>query len=221
MQIRFENATERSAPLQIRRLPSDAGLIAGHASIFGLVDHFNERVEVGAFSKSIAEWAAKNRVPPLLWSHDPAEPIGSILSLREDNIGLHFEAQINLQTSRGREAFEHIKAGDVSGVSIGFRTLKTKSNNDGSLSLLEINLMEISIVALPANDAARITAIKSLDNSIQLERALREGIPLQLPRGAAAKIAKAGWDALHQRPFNYDWLAHRLDQSLRIARKGK
>jgi HK97 family phage prohead protease len=219
-----EDVIERTVPIELKRAPSDAGLIAGYASVFGAVDHFNEIVVVGAFTRSLAEWQAKGRMPPILWSHDPSEPIGSIITLREDQVGLFFEAQLNLKTDRGREAFQHIRANDVSGSSVGFRTVKSKSNGDGTLLLTEIALMEISVVAMPANDAARITAIKSLTDHVQLERALRGEIPIALSRGAAKRIAQTGFEALVNPPkhFNHDWLIWRLQKTSRIFQtKGK
>ena len=99
--------------------------------------------------------------------------------MAENNVGLHITGELNRKTSRGKDAYEHIKAGDVSGLSIGFRISKDgrKSNGDGTYSLTKIDLMEVSVVTFPANNLSRINAVKHLDHRDMLERGLKGGIP--------------------------------------------
>ena len=175
----FEDLTLRSTPLELKRQTIDTGTFSGFASIFGNVDAFGEIVIKGAFAKSIADWQALGLMPPLLFLHDPAEPIGKLTSMAENNVGLHITGELNRKTSRGKDAYEHIKAGDVSGLSIGFRISKDgrKSNGDGTYSLTKIDLMEVSVVTFPANNLSRINAVKHLDHRDMLERGLKGEIP--------------------------------------------
>ena len=59
--------------------------------------------------------------------------------------------------------------------------------------LHEIDLHEASLVPVPMNDRARVTAVKSVESLRELEDLLRS---TGLARGAASKIAAAGWPAL-------------------------
>src|ERR1700712_1632581 len=96
-----------------------AGQFSGHAAAFSLDSH-RDIIRAGAFTATIAKHRADGRMPPLLMSHDQTRPIGKITSMAEDGHGLAVAGQFNMATSAGREAHAHAKAGDVSGLSIGY-----------------------------------------------------------------------------------------------------
>lgn len=170
---------------------SENGEVVGYASIFGNIDAHGERVIKGAYARSLARHRAAGSLPLMLWMHRPGEPIGSWKSMVEDEIGLRMVGQFNLNTTRGKDAYEHSRAGDVSGLSVGYREVTVKKNGS-VLDLLELDLVETSVVSLPANPRARITGVKC-ETRADIERILREG---GLPRAAAVKIANGGWPAL-------------------------
>ena len=61
-----------------------------------------------------------------------------------------------------REAYALMKAGVVRGLSIGYSVKSAKRNPDtGVRELLAVDLWEISLVTLPANEAAQVTVVKS------------------------------------------------------------
>lgn len=86
----------------------------------------------------------------LLWSHDPANVLASAasgtLTLRQDERGLHFDAELPESAVREREA---IQRGDVCAMSFAFTTNKDKWTGD-TRELLDINVREISVVAWAA-----------------------------------------------------------------------
>jgi hypothetical protein len=111
---------------------------------------------------------------------------------------LLLRGRLNLETTAGRDAHAHLKAGDLEGLSIGFRVPQggERANSDGTQTLTEIDLKEVSVVSIAANQRARVTAIKSplqLRSQSDLERVLRDA---GLARGAAMKIAAGGFPAL-------------------------
>lgn len=77
------------------------GHFSGYASVFGVPDLGRDVVVPGAFAASLARRGAAG--VRLLFQHDPAEPIGRWLSLREDARGLFAEGQLNLAVQRARE----------------------------------------------------------------------------------------------------------------------
>ena len=83
--------------------------------------------------------------------------------MREDDHGLFVRGQILVNAGDlERRAFEHLKAGSVSGLSIGFTLPAGGASFDSKTStnrLKEIDLHEISIVTLPANADARVDAV--------------------------------------------------------------
>ena len=62
------------------------GTVEGYASLFGVVDSARDMVMPGAFADTLK--ARNLRRVPMLFQHDPAEPIGIWLELREDWRGL-------------------------------------------------------------------------------------------------------------------------------------
>jgi HK97 family phage major capsid protein/HK97 family phage prohead protease len=140
--------------------PSDTGEFEGTASVFGEVDGYGDRVEPGAFRKSLASHKRNGRMPLLLWMHDQTAPIGRWLNIQETATGLAVKGKLVLDTVRGREAYTLLKERALDGLSIGFRTVKAARIKTGRL-LQEVDLAEISLVALPALASARVTTVKS------------------------------------------------------------
>lgn len=194
-----ENRQLKQAAPSRFKLAATAGQIEGYASVFGNIDSYGERVVKGAFAGSIAAYRSDGRMPAMLWQHRTDEPIGRWLSMREDDIGLWMSGEFNLNTSKGKDAYEHAQAGDVDGLSIGYTTIRSRPNGE-IVDLLELQLMETSVVTFPANTRSRITGVKA-ESSADIERILREG---GLPRVFAAKFAKAGWAALAGEPSEPD-----------------
>src|SRR5437763_1655150 len=61
---------------------------------------------------------------PMLFQHDPAEPVGVCPELIEDARGLRARGRLIPDVARARELIALVRAGAVDGLSIGFRTVK-------------------------------------------------------------------------------------------------
>jgi HK97 family phage prohead protease len=140
--------------------PTEAGEFTGIASVFGEVDLMGDTIAPGAFKKSLAVHRRAGRMPLMLWMHRLDEPIGIWTDLKETAQGLAVKGRLILDTVRGREAYALLKAGALTGLSIGFRTLQSARTKTGRL-LQEISLEEVSLVTLPALASARVTSVKS------------------------------------------------------------
>lgn len=160
-------------PLEIKEL-SDDGSFSGYGSVFGNVDYYGDVVEAGAFTKTLAA-----KMPAMLWQHDSAEPIGVWTKIAEDEKGLYMEGRLLTgKVSRASEAHELLKAGAVKGLSIGYMPKAWEwlkdHNGDSIRHLKEIDLWEVSLVTFPANEAAVVTSVKSLESIRDIEETLRE-----------------------------------------------
>jgi len=148
-------------PLAIKSLGAD-GTFIGYASVFNVVDSQKEIVAAGAFKRSLASWRAKNAAPAMLWMHDPTLPIGIWVVLGEDKNGLAVQGRLALGTQKGREAYELLKMKALTGLSIGYRIVSSKIDTARKARVLtDVELFEISLVTFPANDAARVSEVKS------------------------------------------------------------
>lgn len=190
------NPIFRTGPaLEIKLAPDAAerGFIGGYGSTFdGDPDMHGDVVAPGAFTKALAQ-----RSPAMLWAHDLSRPIGRWIEAAEDSRGLRLKGQLNLDTALGQEAHSHVRAGDVTGLSIGFRTPPGGAQIDtktGIRRLIEVDLFEVSPVAVPSNHGARITDVKSIGSERELKALLHS---TGLSRAASAKIAAAGWPVLN------------------------
>lgn len=157
---------------------AEDGSFSGYGSVFGNIDSYKEIVSSGAFDESLRDWKSKGRMPSLLWQHRAGEPIGVYASMHEDANGLFVKGKLALKTARGAEAYELLKMGAISGLSIGFQTREDSFDKvSGIRTLKKVDLWEVSLVTFPANDAARISVVKSIEqiNSIRdCESYLRE-----------------------------------------------
>ena len=142
--------------LRVKQL-DDTGMFEGYASVFGNTDSYGDVVDRGAFAKTIGDKAGRF---PILWQHNPDEPIGVSTGMVEDMHGLAVTGQLNLDTQRGREAYSLLRQGALQGLSIGYQTVN--SVMDGKLRrLTEVKLWEFSVVTFPANELANVTSVKA------------------------------------------------------------
>ena len=149
--------------------------IAGHASLFGAADLSRDVVEAGAFSAALAKRGAGGI--RMLFQHDPARPVGVWESLREDARGLAVRGRLTAGASAELAAL--IADGAIDGLSIGFRTVKARTDPRTRLRhILEADLWEISIVTFPMLPGARLTALP------------REGPPASAKDGTARAAAR-------------------------------
>jgi hypothetical protein len=173
----------------------ETGEVVGYASVFDLRDSQKSAVLPGAFRKSLAAWRDKGRSPPMLWQHDPEQPIGLWTALAEDRRGLKVTGTINLEVEQGRETWSLVKQRAVTGLSIGFTVVAEDFDKANDLRLLrEVDLWEISLVTFPANPETHIEPVRFADKSAY-ERFLRQH---GVAKAAARKLAAGGWSALVQ-----------------------
>lgn len=146
------------APVDLERVDTD-GSFTGYASLFGKADLGRDMVLPGAFADSIAARGASGI--KLLYQHDPAEPIGVWREIREDEKGLYVRGQLMGDVARAREVLSLMRAGALDGLSIGFRTVKGRTDPKSGLRRIEkVDLWEISIVTFPMLPEARVSAVK-------------------------------------------------------------
>src|SRR5262245_35124268 len=157
-------ATARSSPSmpKERRPVSDLEhracleLRAEQSKIVGLAIPFDVRSrDLGGFVEVVKPQAVANIGDVVcLFNHDSSHVLGrtpATLSLRRDNRGLALTLDPANSTA-GRDAFELVRRGVVTGASFGFRTKKDAWKKDGALmirELLDIELAEISLTAFP------------------------------------------------------------------------
>ena len=144
------------APMRLKFEAGDTTAISGYASVFGVLDRQNEIVDSGAFAASLAQHRRDDTRPLMLWQHDPNQPIGIWESVIEDATGLWATGRLLPEISKGAEALALVRGGGIFGLSIGYREKRVRLDASGVRHLVELELLEISIVSFPANQQARL-----------------------------------------------------------------
>ncbi len=135
------------------------GTVEGYASLFGEIDEARDMVMAGAFARTL-RLRGLRRIP-MLFQHDPAEPIGVWLELREDWRGLFARGRLIPDVKRAREVLALVRAGAIDGLSIGFKTVTGRIDAKTRVRRLhDVDLWEISIVTFPLLADARVRAVK-------------------------------------------------------------
>src|SRR3954452_14579454 len=159
------------------------GAVEGYASLFGEVDAARDMVMPGAFTQTLKQRGL--RKIPMLFQHDPSEPVGVWLELKEDWRGLRARGRLIPDVMRARELLSLLKAGAVDGLSIGYRTVRGQIDPKSRVRrLYQVDLWEISIVTFPLLNGARVSAVKQAPKLSRLrEAAEREWQGLLAGRG--------------------------------------
>tara|TARA_R100000734_G_C3319230_1_gene114694 strand:+ start:4298 stop:6310 length:2013 start_codon:yes stop_codon:yes gene_type:complete len=99
--------------------------------------------------------------PIILFNHDYNKPIGRATSLETDEKGLKITA--NLSKSAG-DVTNLVKEGILRAFSVGFRVKDADYMEEGDGYLIkDAELFEVSVVSVPANQAATFSVAKSFD----------------------------------------------------------
>ena len=186
--------------LHIKRLDSKTGEFTAVAWAFGEPDRQGDVIDKGAFSKSLAQYAKNGNLPPLLWQHDHKEPVGSWLELKETEQGLEGTGRVSLETTKGREVYPLLKSRALS-LSIGFQSSPDDIYQKGDFRHFKsVDLLEVSLVSVPANQNAVIREVKSFadcQNERDFESLVRDA--LGLSRRQAKRLTSDGFTSLTQR----------------------
>ena len=124
---------------------------AGYAAVFGYPDKGGDVVRKGAFLRAL-ERAGE---VPLLWQHQPGAVIGRIEHLSEDRRGLRVIAAVGDARAAGLLAGRK-----VDGLSFGYRVREAR-NGGAHRELVELDLVEVSLVANPMQPKARVHAVET------------------------------------------------------------
>jgi len=133
--------------------------IEGYASTDD-IDRQGDIVPASVWKKGIQNYL-KN--PVILAYHDHSEPVGRMVDHRVDSKGLWVKARIS---SAAGEVFDLVKDGILTAFSIGFRIVDAEYDAAKELFVVkELELHEISVVSVPANQNTLFSLSKAFDTA--------------------------------------------------------
>jgi HK97 family phage prohead protease len=165
-----------SPVMEIKAL-KDSGEFEGYGSTFGgEPDSYGDVIAKGAYKSSLEAHKVRGSMPKMFWQHDPSQPIGKWMDAVEDQKGLLMRGKLNMGVQRGNEAYSLLKEGDIDGLSIGYRIKGYEVDTDsGVWTLTEIDLQEVSVVSIGANENATVESVKAAKAAHNLTERLKAG----------------------------------------------
>ena len=144
---------------------NDSGQISGYFSTYDKdPDSYGDIIAPGAFTDTIKAREATGHPFPLCWNHDLDQIIGAVDSIEDTEKGPFMKAHF-FDTPLAQEKRALVKEGVVYQFSFAYDTLEEKSVklDDGTRAneLDKVDVFEISVVPIPANQHAVVTDIKS------------------------------------------------------------
>lgn len=147
------------------KMDGDTGKFAGYASVFGGVDSYGDTIVAGAFASTL-----RNDGKPMMFLEHAAfsfsaagaaaMPIGKWTKAAEDDHGLYVEGELTPGMSLAQDVRAALKHGTLSGLSIGGYVKKGDydETETGRVIRKWSKLIEVSVVAMPADVSARVDA---------------------------------------------------------------
>lgn len=149
----------KSEPLPTADGKIDSVIIEGYASTND-VDRHGDIVPASVWEAGIKNYL-KN--PVILAYHDHSEPVGRMTEHRVDEKGLFVTARIS---AAAEDVFNLVKDGVLTAFSIGFRIVDAEYNSALELFVVkELELHEISVVSVPANQNTLFSLSKAFDTA--------------------------------------------------------
>ena len=143
----------------------DTGAITGKAWVFGTADRMGDVIEKGAFISPANL--------PMLFAHDPAEPVGVWDEITETADGLSVKGRLLVNdVPRAREVRALVQAKAITGLSIGYSVKQATGRKGGGRIIKSLELAKISLVTIPMHPGARVTSAKSASELFAIAEAI-------------------------------------------------
>lgn len=148
----------------------DGGALVAYAATFDRdPDSYGDVIAPGAFKETLEKWAASDARIPLLFGHrtdDPEMNLGAVIHAEEDERGLRIEAEFDPDNAKAQYARKLVREGRLSKMSFAFDVIEqgTITLEDGreANELRKVDLFEVSLVPIPANQHADVIDVKAL-----------------------------------------------------------
>ena len=166
----FQTAFTDSAVSLYKEVPNESTRKFAFIASTDMMDRAGDVIEMDAWRKTLREWKTRGDVP-IFWQHKAEYSIGKCTKLRLTKEGLVGEAELNMEDDDATKVWNKMKGGSVQFISIGgmvknavWMEPAVQAKTGVWRKITEMDLMEISLVANPANPQARVTQLsKAMD----------------------------------------------------------
>lgn len=159
---------------------TDLGTIAGYFSTYDKTpDSYGDIIEPGAFTETIKAREESGHPFPLCFNHDFSAVIGAVESIKDTEKGPYIEANF-LDTTLAQDVRKMLQSGAIYQFSFayevkGWREPDEEEKKAGVLNVLtKVDVFEISVVTVPANQNAVATEVKTAEPEVKQGRRNRK-----------------------------------------------
>jgi len=156
---------------QVKAAGDGSGQFTALVSVFNNKDSVGDVVMPGAFTDTLAEWAASGDPIPVIWSHDWLDPfshIGAVTSAQQTDAGLQVTGQLDLDNAKAQQVYRLLKAGRVKQFSFAYDVeegawVESNANGveDSRYELRKLKLYEVGPTLVGANQETELLAVKA------------------------------------------------------------
>lgn len=173
------------------------GEIEFYAALFGVKDSYGTVAVRGCFAKSIQERGPKSagneKIIHLLY-HDKMKPLGSIVEMEEDEIGLRVRAKLDVEAGgKPLEVYVQTKSGTIRQYSYGFDYVWDKMKYDEktkNILMYECALYETSSITINSSNPAAFTirSKEDFENAVDALGERAEELLKEVPRASRMEL---------------------------------
>lgn len=169
----------KNVPAKVKAAGSADGLEDGQfeavVSVFGNKDSYGDVVLPGAFTDTLADWAAKGDPIPVIWSHDWRDPfshLGEVLKAEERDGGLWVRGQLDLDNEKAAQVYRLLKGRRVTQFSFAYDVIEgewVEKDDQSFYELRKLALHEVGPCLIGVNQETELLAVKAADLAARIK----------------------------------------------------
>lgn len=158
-------------------MPAD-GIVEGYAATFDRIpDSYGDVIKAGAFADTLKAWEESGKPIPLLYGHsteDPEYNIGKVVEAHEDERGLFVRCEFDADNEKAQYVRKLVQEGRLYQFSFAYQVIDAGTveleGGGEAYELRKLDLFEVSVVQVPANQRAVVTGVKSAPVEVKAGR---------------------------------------------------
>ena len=161
------NMAHKYKSFELKAKEDETGMIAGFFSTYDEEpDSYGDIIRPGAFTETIKKRQESGHPFPLCFNHDFSQVIGAVDKIEDTEKGPYIEAHF-LDTQQAQDVRKMLQSGAIYQFSFAYDVLDARQPNEEEKSkgienvLTKVEVFEISVVTVPANQNAVATEIKA------------------------------------------------------------
>lgn len=149
-----------------KALDDAKGIFEAIVAVFGNVDRAGDKILPGAFQDTLADWEAKGRPIPVIFSHQWENldaHIGEVIEAKEVEEGLYIKGQLDMEEDFASRVWKKMKAGTLAEFSFAYDVVdaaQVKEDGNWIQELRKLDLLEVGPCLVGMNPDTQLLGVK-------------------------------------------------------------